>query len=80
MPEFGTPAHLMPDDFWSNFKQFLFERPVKIVERADVPFTKNSFGSSMAENLKFFLAAPKVSKKTRILAGLRPLRWPFTPA
>ena len=63
MPDFGTPAHLMPDDFWSNLKQFLFDRPVKIVERSDVPFTKNAFGSGMRENLKFFLSAPKVSKK-----------------
>jgi protein TonB len=63
LPEFGTPAHLMPDDFWSNLKQFLFERPVKIVERSDVPFTKNSFGSGTAENLKFFLSAPKVPKR-----------------
>ena len=63
VPEFVTPAHLLPDNFWSNLKQFLFERPVKITERNDVPFTKKSFGSGMAENLKFFLSAPKVSKK-----------------
>jgi protein TonB len=62
LPDFGTPAHLMPDDFWSNLKQFLMERPVKIVERNDVPFTKNSFGSGLSENLKFFLSGPKVRK------------------
>ena len=28
VPDFDRPAHLMPDDFWSNLKQFLFERPV----------------------------------------------------
>jgi TonB family protein len=63
LPDFGTPAHLMPDHFWSNFKQFLFERPVKIIERSDVPFTKNSFGTGMIENLKFFFSAPAVSKR-----------------
>jgi periplasmic protein TonB len=62
LPDFGTPAHLMPDDFWSNLKQFLTERPVKIVERSDVPFTKNSFGSGLSENLKFFLYGPKVRR------------------
>jgi periplasmic protein TonB len=34
VPRFGRPAMLMPDNFWSNLKQFLFERPVKI--RGDV--------------------------------------------
>jgi protein TonB len=62
LPDFGTPAHLMPDDFWSNLKQFLMERPVKIVERSDVPFTKNSFGTGLGENLKFFLYGPKARK------------------
>jgi len=62
LPDFGAPAHLMPNDFWSNLKQFLLERPVKIIERSDVPFTKNSFGSGLSENLKFFLSGPKVRK------------------
>jgi len=62
MPNFGTPDILIPDNFWSNLKQFLFERPVKVIERSDVPFTKNSFGSGMRENLKFFLSAPAAPK------------------
>jgi periplasmic protein TonB len=62
MPEFGRPPHLMPDDFWSNLKQFLFEAPVKVIERNDVPFTKTSFGSGLKENFKFFLSSPAVSK------------------
>ena len=69
LPDFGAPAHLMPNDFWSNLKQFLLERPVKIIERSDVPFTKNSFGSGLSENLKFFLSGPKV-RKTPINKGL----------
>jgi protein TonB len=63
VPEFGTPAHLMPDDFWSNLKQFLFERPVKIIERKDVPFTRNTFGTTMRENLSYYFSAPKVAKR-----------------
>jgi TonB family protein len=52
----------MPNDFWSNLKQFLLERPVKIIERKDAPFTRNSFGSGLSENLKFFLYGPKARK------------------
>jgi periplasmic protein TonB len=63
LPDFGTPDILIPTDFWSNLKQFLFEPPVKVVERPDAPFTKTSFGSGMAENFKFFFSAPAVSKK-----------------
>ena len=63
LPEFGTPAHLMPDNFWSNLKQFLTERPVKITERSDVPFHKNTFGSGLMENLKFYFSAPAASKR-----------------
>jgi periplasmic protein TonB len=63
LPEFTTPAHLMPDDFWSNLKQFLFEPPVKVIERADVPFHKNTFGSGMAENLKYFFSAPAAARR-----------------
>jgi TonB family protein len=62
LPDFGAPAHLMPNDFWSNLKQFLLERPVKIIERKDAPFTRNSFGSGLSENLKFFLYGPKARK------------------
>jgi periplasmic protein TonB len=62
MPNFGRPAHLMPDDFWSNLKQFLFERPVKIVERRGMPFTQTSFGSGVSENLKFFFSSPAIPK------------------
>jgi periplasmic protein TonB len=63
LPDFGTPAHLMPDNFWSNLKQFLTERPVKIQERGDVPFHKNTFGSGLFENIKFYFSAPAASKR-----------------
>ena len=62
LPEFGTPAHLMPDDFWSNLKQFLTERPVKITERKDVPFTRNTFGTGTIDNLRFFFSSPAARK------------------
>lgn len=63
VPDFKAPAHLMPHNFWSNLKQFLLERPVKIIERNDVPFTKNSFGSGFGENFKFFFAGPRAANR-----------------
>ncbi len=64
LPEFETPANLMPDNFWSNLKQFLFERPVKIIERNDVPFTKNTYATGgVRDNLKYFLSGPKVGNR-----------------
>jgi len=63
LPEFGTPAHLMPDNFWSNLKQFLTERPVKITERSDVPFHKNTFGSGLLENARYYISAPAAAKR-----------------
>jgi protein TonB len=62
VPRFGAPAHLVADNFWSNLKQFLTERPIKVVERPDAPFTRNSFGGGVSENLKEFLSSRPVPK------------------
>lgn len=62
VPKFGAPAHLVPDNFWSNLKQFLTERTVKVVERPDAPFTRNSFGDGLGQNLKEFLSSRPVPK------------------
>src|SRR5437764_10602240 len=51
VPRFGRPAILVPDDFWSNLKQFLTERPIKVRERKDAPFTQTSFGAGFFGNL-----------------------------
>src|SRR5205807_1802476 len=48
VPRFGRPPMLVPDDFWSNLKQFLTERPVKVREHKDAPFTRTSFGTVLA--------------------------------
>jgi periplasmic protein TonB len=59
VPKFNPPDILIPDNFWSNLKQFLTERPVKVRERADAPFTKTSFGAGIGDNLKnFFSSSP----------------------
>jgi TonB family protein len=50
------------DDFWSNLKQFLTERPIKVVERPDAPFTRTAFGGGVGENFKEFLSSRPVPK------------------
>ena len=62
VPKFAKPDILIPDNFWSNLRQFLVERPIKVRERADAPFTKTSFGSGIAGNLAEFLSSRPVSK------------------
>jgi protein TonB len=62
VPSFGPPAHMVPDNFWDNLRQFLTERPVKVKERADAPFTRTSFGAGVGDNLKEFLSSRPVPK------------------
>ena len=62
VPKFGAPKLLIPDNFWSNLKQFLTERPVKVTDRPGAPFVKASFGGSVADNLKDFLRSRPVPK------------------
>jgi protein TonB len=74
VPKFDPPRILIPDNFWSNLKQFLIERPIHVRERADAPFTKTSFGEGMGDNLKDFFSsgpAPKgpVNSKLAVAWG-----------
>lgn len=63
VPRFGRPAILVPDDFWSNLKQFLTERPIKVRERKDAPFTRTSFGSGFFGNLaEYFRSHPAANR------------------
>jgi periplasmic protein TonB len=62
VPKFGAPKILIPDNFWSNLKQFLTERPVKVLERPDAPFTKTSYGDGVFENLGEFFSSRPVPK------------------
>jgi protein TonB len=62
VPKFAKPDILIPDNFWSNLKQFLFERPVKVRERSDAPFTKTSFGTGLGDNLKDFFSSSPAAK------------------
>ena len=59
VPKFAKPDILIPDNFWSNLKQFLTERPVRVHERKDAPFTQTSFGTGLGDNLRdFFTSRP----------------------
>ena len=62
VPKFVKPDILIPDNFWSNLKQFLIERPIKVRERSDAPFTKTSFGMGLGDNLKDFFSSGPLPK------------------
>src|SRR5438552_16089545 len=62
VPKFTKPDLLIPDNFWSNLKQFLTECPVKVRERKDAPFTQTNFGSGLAGNLAEFLRPGRESR------------------
>jgi TonB family protein len=69
VPKFGRPSILIADNFWSNLKQFLTERPIKVRERKDAPFTRTSFGDGLASNLSDFFSsgpAPKGPINSRL--------------
>ena len=62
VPKFDRPDILIPDNFWSNLRQFLTERPVRVRERKDAPFTQTSFGSGVGDNLKDFFSSSPAAK------------------
>jgi periplasmic protein TonB len=62
LPRFGRPALLMPDNFWSNLKQFLFERPVKVKGDYRSPLMPSQYGGGLADNLKEFFSSQPVPK------------------
>src|SRR5208337_175617 len=62
VPKFGAPALLIPDNFWSNLKQFLTERPVNVADRPGAPFVKAVFGAGVFDNFKDFFSSRPVPK------------------
>src|SRR5260221_12910819 len=58
VPKFGRPAMLMPDNFWSNLKQFLFERPVRIRGDVKSPLMPSEYGGGvLGKERKIFLCS-----------------------
>jgi TonB family protein len=74
VPRFGAPAHLISDNFWSNLKQFLTERPVRITERKDAPFTRTPFGAGVGDNFKEFFASGPLLPRSAGNSGLE-VKW-----
>ena len=63
VPKFAKPDILIPDNFWSNLRQFFVERPIKVRERKDAPFTQTSFGTGLGGNLaEFFRSSPALKR------------------
>src|SRR5579864_8370569 len=72
VPRFGRPAILMPDNFWSNLKQFLFERPVKIRGDVKSALMPTEYGAGFWENVSEFFSgrrAPKGQFSSRLSTG-----------
>jgi periplasmic protein TonB len=72
VPRFGRPPMLMPDNFWSNLKQFLFERPVKV--RGDVKSTlmPAQYGDGFWNNVSEYFTnrpVPKGTSDSRLSTG-----------
>lgn len=64
---------LMPDNFWSNLKQFLFERPVKIRGDVKSDLLPDEYGGGFFDNMKEFFSgrkAPKGKINSRLSTGL----------
>src|SRR5260370_24339215 len=62
VPRFGRPAILMPDNFWSNLKQFLFERPVKVRGDVKSALMPTQYGGGFWENVVEYFRCGRVSE------------------
>ena len=62
IPTFTTPERVVTDGFWSNLKQFLTERPVKVNSKLRSPLMPADFGTGFGDNLKDFLSSRPVPK------------------
>ena len=62
VPTFSAPEHVISDDFFSNLKQFLTERPIKIRGDFRSPLMPASFGEGLSDNLKDFFSSRPVPK------------------
>ncbi len=64
-PRFGAPPHLVPDNFWSNLRDFLLERPINLgPPRTGTPFRQTSFRTGFFDNLKDFLSKTPAYART----------------
>jgi protein TonB len=62
LPRFMTPERIVTDGFWSNLKQFLTERPVKVSANFRSPLMPASYGGGFFENFREFFSSQPVPK------------------
>jgi periplasmic protein TonB len=62
VPGFTTPERVVTDGFWSNLKQFLTEKPIKVSGDASSPLMPERYGGGVGENLKEFFSSRPVPK------------------
>jgi periplasmic protein TonB len=62
VPRFTTPQRVVTDGFWSNLKQFLTEKPVKVSGNTQSPLMPTTYGGGFGDNLKDFFSSRAVPK------------------
>jgi len=62
VPKFRTPQRVVTDGFWSNLKQFLTEKPVKVSGNAKSSLMPEEYGGGFGENLKELFSSRPVPK------------------
>jgi protein TonB len=62
VPKFATPDRIITDGFWSNLKQFLTERPVKVNPKLQSPLMPADYGAGFGDNLKDFFSSRPTPK------------------
>ncbi len=61
-PKFNTPQRVVTDGFWSNLKQFLTEKPIKVNPNVHSTLMPEEYGGGFSENLKDFFKSKPVPK------------------
>jgi periplasmic protein TonB len=62
VPTFSTPEKVVTDGFWSNLKQFLTEKPIKVNIKSKSPLMPADYGAGFSDNLKDFFSSKPVPK------------------
>ena len=62
VPSFQTPERVVTDGFWSNLKQFLTEKPIKVNPNVHSTLMPDQYGGGFNENLKDFFSSRPVPK------------------
>ena len=62
VPSFIPPQNVVTDGFWSNLKQFLTEKPIKVSGKTESPLMPDEYGGGFGDNLKDFFSSRPVPK------------------